>query len=150
MAWRTRDLGPWIEALSPEIVMYSPVTSTPFCGRSAAAELFGVLFEEFGEMDLYQEFADTDTHAFFWRADCGGRLIEGADFMRHDEHGRIVEIRVLIRPLADIALFASVIGSSLAAGRSPTRGVLVRLLTFPLKGILRFADAVASRLINLR
>ncbi len=141
-AWRTRDLDAWFEALSPEIVLHSPVVRTPFRGRSAATETFG-------EVEITGEFADTDSHAFFWRANVAGRLIEGTDLLRHDEHGKISEIRVLIRPLVDIAVFASAIGPSLAARRSPVRGVLARLLMLPLKGILSVADTVASRLIQL-
>jgi hypothetical protein len=37
-AWATRDLDAWIEALSPDIVLRSPVVRGPFRGRSAAAE----------------------------------------------------------------------------------------------------------------
>ena len=149
-AWRTRDLDAWIEALSPEIVLHSPVVRRPFRGRSAATELFGVLFETFGEMEITSEFAGADAHAFFWRANLGGRVIEGADLLRYDEQGKIAEIRVLIRPLVDIAVFASAIGPPLAARRSPVRGALIRLLTLPLKGILTVADIMASRLIELR
>lgn len=149
-AWRTRELDAWIEALSPEIVLHSPVVRTPFRGRSAATELYDVLFETFGEVEITGEFADTDSHAFFWRADVAGRAIEGADLLRYDAQGKIAEIRVLIRPLVDIATFAAAAGPPLAARRSPTRGVLVRLLTLPLKGILGAADIVASRLIQTR
>jgi SnoaL-like domain len=149
MAWRTRDLDAWIEALSPEIVLHSPVVRTPFRGRSAARELYGVLFETFGEVELVGELADADSHAFFWRANVAGRVIEGADRLRYDEQGKIVEITVLIRPLVDIAVFAAAIGPPLAARKSPTRGALVRVLTLPLKGILNITDAVASRLIEL-
>lgn len=147
-AWRTRDLDTWIEALSPEIVLHSPVVRTPFRGRPAARELFDVLFEQFGELEIVSEFADTGSHAFLWRAAVGGRLIEGADFLSYDEDGKIAEIWVLIRPLVDIALFGSAIGPPLAARQSPARGALVRLLTLPLRLILTVADTVASRLIQ--
>jgi hypothetical protein len=150
VAWRTRELDAWIEALSPEVVLHSPVVSKPFRGRSAARELYGVLFETFGEFEITGEFAESDARAFFWRTDVGGRFIEGADLIRSDEQGKISEIWVLIRPLVDIAVFALAIGPPLAARRSPARGALVRLLTLPLKGILTVADAVASRLIELR
>ena len=133
-AWRTRDLDAWIEALSPEIVLHSPVVQTPFEGRSAARELYGVLFDTFGEVEFVGEFADTGSHAFFWRANVGGRVIEGVDRLRYDGRGKIVEIRVLIRPLVDIAVFAAAIGPPLAARKSPARGALVRLLMLPLKG----------------
>lgn len=149
VAWRTRDLDAWIEALSPEIVLHSPVVRTPFRGRTEANELFGVLFKTFGEVEVTGEFADAHSHAFFWRANVTGRVIEGADLLRYDEQGKIAEIRVLIRPLVDIAVFASAIGPPLAARQSPVRGVLVRLLILPLKGILAVADTVSSRLIKL-
>ncbi len=148
-AWRTRDLDAWIEALSPEIVLHSPVVRTPFRGLPAARELYGVLFETFGEVEFIDELTDTDSHAFFWRANVAGRVIEGADRLRYDERGKIAEITVLIRPLVDIAAFASAIGPPLAARKSPTRGALARVLTLPLKGILSITDAVASRLIQL-
>jgi hypothetical protein len=85
----------------------------------------------------------------FWRTNVAGRVIEGTDRLRYDEHGKIAEIRVLIRPLVDIAVFASAIGLPLAARRSPVRGVLARLLMLPLKGVLTVADTVAFRLIKL-
>ncbi len=148
-AWRTRDLDEWIEALSPEIVLRSPVVRKPFRGRSKARELYGVLFETFGEMKITSELAGKDNHAFFWRAEVAGRWIEGADLLSYDGQGSITEIRVLIRPLVDIAVFASAVGPSLAARRSPARRAVVRLLTLPLKGILTIADVVASRLLGL-
>jgi len=148
-AWRTRDLDAWIEALSPAVVLHSPIVRTPFRGRSAARELFAVLFETLGEVEITGELTDADSHAFFWRANVTGRVIEGVDLLRYDEQGKIAEIRVSIRPLVDIAVFAAAIGPPLAARRNPVRGALARLLMLPLKGILTVADTVASRLIKL-
>ncbi len=148
-AWRTRDLDAWLEALSPEVVLHSPVVRIPFRGRSAARELYGVLFETFGNVEITDELAGADAHVFFWRANVAGRVIEGADLLRHGEQAKITEIRVLIRPLVSIAVFAAAVGPPLAARKSSTRGALVRLLTLPLKGILTVADTVSSRLIKL-
>jgi hypothetical protein len=150
-AWRTRDLDDWMQALSPEIVLRSPVVRKPFRGRSAARELYGVLFETLGQVEITSELTSTDdTHAFFWQADVGGRRIEGTDLLRYDEHGKIAEITVLIRPLVSIGVFASAIGPPLAARRSAATGALGRLLTLPLKGILTLVDVAASRLLGLR
>ncbi len=148
-AWHTRELDAWIEALSQDVVLHSPVVRTPFRGRAAATELYGVLFETFGEVVITGELTDADSHAFFWQANVAGRVIEGADLLRYDAQGKIVEVRVLIRPLVDIATFAAAVGPPLAARRSAARGALVRLLMLPLKGILSVADLVASRLIEL-
>jgi hypothetical protein len=149
-AWRTRDLDVWIDALSPGVVLHSPVVRAPFRGRGAAHELYGVLFETFGQVDIICDFADGDSHAFFWRADISGRTIEGADLLRHDTDGKIAEITVLIRPMTDIAVFSAAVGPRLAAKSSSAREILAGLLTRPLVAILALADAVASRLIGLR
>lgn len=69
------------------------------------------------------------------------------DLIRSDENGKIIEIKVLIRPLVDIATFAGAIGPPLAAKRGAGRALLLRLLSFPLRAILLAADAVASRLV---
>ena len=149
-AWRTRELDTWIEALAPEVVLHSPVVRTPFRGRAAARELFGVLFETIGELEILGEFTAADRAAFFWRAEIGGRRIEGTDLLRYDADGKIAEITVLIRPLVDIAVFAAATGPPLAARRSAARGALTRLLTLPLRALLSVADTVASHLLRLR
>lgn len=150
VAWRTRDLDGWIDELSAEVVLHSPVVSKPFRGRAAARELFGILFERFGEVEIVSELSADACHAFFWRAQMGRRLIEGVDLMRYDQEGKIVDITVMIRPLVDIAVFASAIGPPLAALQSPARGALVWVLTTPLRSVLAVADVVASRLLGLR
>jgi len=132
------------------VELHSPVVTTPFRGREAAAELYGVLFSAFGDVDLTDEFAADDVHAFFWRADVNGRRIEGADLLRSNQRGEISEITVLIRPLVDIAAFAAAVGPALARRRGRLRSVAVRLLTLPLRAILAAADVVASRLTQPR
>jgi SnoaL-like domain len=149
-AWQTRDLDAWVDALAPDVVLHSPVTKTPFHGREAAAELYGILFTALGDVEITDEFALGDSHAFFWRAEIGGQSIEGADLVRSDAVGKIVEVRVLIRPLVNIAAFAAAVGPPLAAKRGRFRAPLLRLLTLPLKAILALADTVASRLAQRR
>jgi ketosteroid isomerase-like protein len=149
-AWRTRDLDAWVAALSPDVVMHSPVLSAPFRGRAAAAEVYGVLFAELGAFEIVGELADGDARACFWRARLGDRSIEGVDLLRRDDEGKIAEITVMIRPLADVGAFAAAIGPRLAANRSPARGALAGLLTRPLGALLALADHVAARLLSLR
>jgi hypothetical protein len=149
-AWQTRDVHTWARALAPDVVMYSPILTRPFRGREAAIELFGVLFDELGEMQIIDELSDGDTHAFFWRVRVAAKSIEGVDLLRRNEQGEITEIRVLIRPLPDIAVFAGAIGPALAAKRAPIRGPLARLMVLPLRVILTLADTLSSRLIQRR
>ena len=148
VALRTRDLDAWMQELSPEIKVLSPFTSAPLAGLATARVLFGILFETLGEVKLTNEYADADSHAFFWQGYIGGRTIESVVRLRYDEHGKVAEIKVLIRPLVALVVFASVVAPQLAATRGPTRGVLVRLATIPLKVIVTLIDNAASRFVR--
>jgi ketosteroid isomerase-like protein len=145
-AWDTRDLDAFADALAPDVVLHSPIVSKPFEGEEAAVELYRVAFEHLGAFEITDEFGAGDTHAFFWRAYAGGRTIEGVDLIRHDEAGKIAEVRVSIRPLVDLATFAAVIGPPLARRRGRLNGLLVTVLVAPLRLIFAAIDQVSSRL----
>jgi hypothetical protein len=145
-AWRTRDLEAWADALAPDVVLHSPLIEAPFVGREVAVELYEVLFEVFGDVDVTHELSDGHSYAFFWRAQLGARSIEGTDLLSYDEHGKITEVTVLIRPLLGIATFAAAAGPPLAARQSSARGMLARLLTIPLRSLFAGIDALSTRL----
>jgi ketosteroid isomerase-like protein len=149
-AWQTRDLDAWSSNFAPDIVLYSPMIKMTFRGQEAATELYGVLFDALEEFQITDEFARQGEYACFWRAKAGGRTIEGSDLIGHDEHGKIAEVRVFIRPLASIAIFAAAAGPPLAAKRGPVKGLLLRVLTVPLRVIFAAVDFLAPRLIQRR
>jgi hypothetical protein len=150
VAFETRDLDGWVDALAPDVVVHSPIVRSSFIGREAAAELYGVLLKVLGRFEVTHEFQADDAHAFYWRVDIGGRWVQGTDLLRHDEHGKIAEITVLIRPLTDIAVFAGAVGPPLARHRGRLRALLLQLLTMPLQGMLALADVVAARVVQPR
>jgi hypothetical protein len=147
-AWRTRDLHAWGEALAADVVLHSPVFTSPFRGHDEAIELFGVLFDSLGAIDITDELAAGDSHVFFWRSEVGGRELEGVDLLRSNPQGKIAEITVMIRPLVGIAAFAGAVGPPLAGKRGAGRAALLRVLTPPLKAMLALVDIVASRLVQ--
>lgn len=149
VAWRTRALDPWIQALAPGVVLRSPVLRAPFTGRTAARELYGVLFEAFGAVDVTGELRDGESHAFYWTGELAGHRIEGSDLLRYDAEGMISEVVVMIRPLTGIGVFVVAVGPALAARRSRLRGLLVSLLVWPLRALLAAADIVSTRLLGL-
>ena len=149
-AWQTRDLEAWSSTFAPDIVLHSPMIKMTFRGPEAATELYGVLFDALEEFRITDEFARQNEYACFWQAKAGGRTIEGSDLIRHDEHGKIADVRVFIRPLASIAVFAAAVGPPLAANRGPIQGLVLRVLTLPLKAIFAAVDFLAPRLIQRR
>src|SRR5687768_16453715 len=55
-AWRTRDLAAWQQAWTDDVRLWSPILRSPFEGRAAAAELFEVLFERLGDVEITHSF----------------------------------------------------------------------------------------------
>jgi hypothetical protein len=145
--WETRDLGVWIDALEPNVELHSPAVTTPFRGREVAADLYGVLLETLDDFEIVEELAAGDAYACLWRANVGGRRIEGADFIRSNLGGKIAEVRALIRPLVGISAFASGVGPPLAAKRGRLRAVIVRVFSFPLRILFALVDSVFPRLV---
>jgi hypothetical protein len=123
---------------------------SPFEGREAARELFGVLFDVFGDFEITKRFAEGDSGSYFWRARLGDRTIEGVDLVKLDDAGKIAEIRVMIRTLVGIATFASAVGPQLAGRHGRLRAVIARLMTLPLAAFLTFADLSSTRLLQGR
>lgn len=149
-AWRTRQLDTLVGAFAEDVVLRSPLLSAPFVGREVAAELYGVLFERFGDVEFTAELADGAMRAFFWRAQLGAGTVEGADLIRHDEQGMIREVQVLLRPLSGLGAFAAEMGPPLARRRGPGRALAAAMLTRPLRWLLALADAISPRLVMRR
>jgi hypothetical protein len=149
-AWATRDIDALGRCLAPNVILRSPMLSRPFEGWAEAVDLYEVLFRTFGSFEVTDRFASGSNAAFFWRADGGGRQIEGVDLVRTGADGKIYEITVMIRPLVDIGRFAAAVGPSMASRRGRLAAVLARLFTVPLQGFLRATDAISTRLAQPR
>ena len=148
--WEGRDLESWLLALADDIALYSPMLKRPFRGRESARELFEALLGAFNDFEITHEFSATGIHAFFWRGTIGRRSIEGADLIRHNTSDEIVEIRVLIRTLVDIATFGAAVGPLMTRRRGLGVRVLTKVLSAPLRLFLATVDVVASRLVQRR
>ena len=148
--WESGDLGVWIDALAPDVELHSPLITAPFRGRKVAAELYGVLFDQLDDFEVADEFSTGSSYVCLWRANVGGRQIEGADFIRSNAEGKIVEVTVLVRPLVAIAAFARGVGPPLAAKQGRFRAVLVSLFNIPLRVLSVVTDLVAPGLVLRR
>jgi hypothetical protein len=147
--WGSGDLATWIDALSEDVVLLSPLFRSTFHGRAAAAELYEVLLGTLGDFSVVERFVSASGSAVvFWRATAGSRRIEGIDVLQLDADGRIREIRVMVRPLVGLAAFSAAVGPELARRRGPVRHVVTRILVAPLLGLFLAIDVIASRLVK--
>ena len=105
------------ELLAEEVVFHSPVVHTPQAGKrittlylAAALHVFGndsfrYVREVVGERDAVLEF----------EVDVEGILVNGVDMIRWNDEGRIVDFKVMVRPLKAINLIHEKMAAMLSA-----------------------------------
>jgi hypothetical protein len=146
-----RDVDALIDTLTPDVVLYSAVTGTPFVGREVVADTYRSVLESFEELRIVDEFEAGETHAFFWEGRMEGRFVAGADRIRLNPDGKVREITVLGRPMSGVATFLTGIGPRLARRR---RGGLVarllRVTSLPLPPLLALLDPVSRWILRAR
>ena len=101
------------ELLADDVVFYSPVVFTPQKGKAvtmlylnAAGSVFGAATKPQGEgggsssrFRYTKEILAGNQAVLEFEAELGGKYVNGVDIITCDDEGRIVEFRVMLRPL---------------------------------------------------
>jgi hypothetical protein len=109
------------ELLADDVVFYSPVVYTPQRGKeitvryleAAAESLTGT--EAGGRFTYTKQVLSGDTAVLEFETSVDGTYVNGVDIVRCDDSGRIVEFRVMMRPLQAIQAVHEEMGRRLAA-----------------------------------
>lgn len=113
---RPRDLSGVDDILADDVVFYSPVVHTPQSGKSCTLpylqaafhvflnDTFSYVREVVGERDAVLEFV----------VEIDGVTVNGVDMIKWDDAGRIVEFKVMLRPLKAVNLIHQKMGEMLA------------------------------------
>jgi ketosteroid isomerase-like protein len=93
--------GGLVELLADDVIFYSPIVYTPQRGRDittaylqAAKQTLGV-----GDFRYTKQVLAGDTAVLEFETTLEGKYVNGVDIIRCDDTGKIVEFRVMIRPL---------------------------------------------------
>jgi SnoaL-like domain len=113
-ALENRDARALLEALHPAVVFDSPAFEEPIHGRGNVLELFAVLAAVFEDPEITDELVGDGSHAVVFRTSVEGRRIEGVDYLKLDESGRVRRITVTMRPLASLRVLAERMGDTVA------------------------------------
>ena len=103
---RTRD-GRGLDALlADDVVFHSPVVHTPQVGKAITARYLTAAFHVFfNESFRYvREIVGPHDAALEFQVEIDGIAVNGIDLIKWNDAGRIVEFKVLIRPLKAINL----------------------------------------------
>jgi ketosteroid isomerase-like protein len=147
-AFVARDFDAMRAVLSPDVVLISPIVSTPFVGREAVLELFEVITATLEDVRYTVDMADGDLRFLSWHTRIGATEMQGAEILRLDEEGRIVEFTIFFRPLKGVTVLASALGKGLAARRSRSRALLVGAASAPMVALSRASDRLAPLLVK--
>ncbi|TFV66944.1 UNVERIFIED_ORG: nuclear transport factor 2 family protein [Bacillus sp. AZ43] len=109
------------ELLADDVVFYSPVVYTPQRGKPVTTQYLEAASRALaggpaGAFRYTKQVLSGDTAVLEFETTVEGKYVNGVDIIRLDQTGRIVEFRVMMRPLQGIQVVHEQMGRRLAAG----------------------------------
>lgn len=107
------------ELLADDVVFYSPVVYTPQRGKEVTSlylQAAAVTLPGEGDQPFRytKQVMTGDVAVLEFETSLGGKYVNGVDIIRCDEAGRIVEFRVMLRPLQAVNAVHEAMGAMLA------------------------------------
>lgn len=114
---RSRNAKGLDALLADNVVFHSPVVHTPQVGRAITLRYLSAAFHVFfNESFRYvRELAGPHDAVLEFQVEIDGISVNGVDMLSWNEEGRIVEFKVLIRPLKALNLIHQKMGATLQA-----------------------------------
>ncbi len=105
--------------LSDQVVFHSPVVHTPQVGKVITAHYLKAAFLVFFNESFHyvREVVGSQDAVLEFQVAIDGITVNGVDMIKWDDHGKIIEFKVMIRPLKAINLIHEKMASMLQAKR---------------------------------
>ncbi len=115
---RTREAGGLETLLAAAVVFHSPVVHTPQPGKAIATRYLAAALRVFGNESFryVREVAGDRDAVLEFQVEIDGIVVNGVDMIRWDDEGRIVDFKVMLRPLKAINLIHEKMAAMLRAG----------------------------------
>lgn len=115
---RNRDATGLDALLAEDAVFLSPVVHAPQRGRKLAAAYLGAAFRVFSgpEFRYVREIVGESDAMLEFETELDGIAINGVDIIKWNGAGRIVEFKVMLRPLKAVNLIHQKMAAMLQAG----------------------------------
>jgi len=102
---RKRDLGRLYEVLAEDCVFLSPIVHTPQRGRDLTRLYLAAALAVFNEGFQYVKEVVSPQHAVLeFTCEVDGIMVNGVDIMTFNDAGKIIEFKVMVRPLKAVNL----------------------------------------------
>jgi hypothetical protein len=112
---RERDAAGLAALLDDDVVFYSPVVHTPQRGKALASMYLGAALHVFGNPTFHyvREVVGASDAMLEFEVELDGVLVNGVDLLKWNAAGRLVEFKVMLRPLKAIQLIHERMGAML-------------------------------------
>lgn len=110
-----RDLSRLPGILHPDAVFRSPMAHTAYGPAPALVLILGTVIQVFENFTYHRELASDDglSVVLEFSANVGDKQLKGIDMIRFDEHGKIVDFEVMVRPFSGLQALGSEMGKRL-------------------------------------
>jgi hypothetical protein len=114
---QTRNARGLNDLLADNVVFHSPVVHTPQVGKAITTQYLAAAFQVFFNQTFryVREIAGPTDAVLEFQVDIDGITVNGVDMLKWDAEGRIIEFKVLIRPLKAVNLIHQKMGAMLQA-----------------------------------
>lgn len=116
---RSRDPSGLDALLADDVVFHSPVVHSPQQGRKLTAWYLAAAFRVFSKAEFryVREIVGATDAMLEFETEIDGVQVNGVDIIRWNESGRIVDFKVMLRPLKAINLIHQRMAAMLESGR---------------------------------
>ncbi|MEM8986615.1 MAG: nuclear transport factor 2 family protein [Pseudomonadota bacterium] len=99
-----RDLSALDEMAHENAVFFSPAVFKPYEGREALKFILSTVITVFEDFTYHREFYTEDARsiALEFTARVGDKSLQGADYIKFDKDGKIIEFTVMVRPMSGL------------------------------------------------
>ena len=108
------DVEGALACLAQDVRFRSPAVFRPYEGAEAVGNLLRHVFAVFEDFRYTDQLSDGRRSVLFFAARVGDRQLEGLDDITVDGDGKIIDLRVMVRPLSGLIALAEAMGARLA------------------------------------
>lgn len=105
-AAEAKDFSAVDDLFTEDVVFRSPVVYKPYEGREALRMLLSAVVQIFENFRYIDQIEDGDTAVLLFKAEAGGREVDGVDVLRFADDGRARELMVMVRPMSGMHALA--------------------------------------------
>lgn len=107
-----RDMSVLNDLLDDEVVFRSPVAYSPYSGKLIVFFILSNVIQVFENFTYHREFFSEDglSAVLEFSANISEKKLKGIDMIQFNEHGKIVDFEVMIRPKSGLEALAVLMG----------------------------------------